>query len=280
MRCSTLADELAEPMAGSVEERGRWLLVEDAGTWGEKAVRDLLGADTEARAKGAGIRLLLVRPRRPVARTAGRRAFLVDVVRRRAAARTIADPAEADALLGLDVDAFGDRVDEPMILVCTNGKRDACCALRGRALVAALDGEHAERTWECSHLGGHRFAGNLVCLPDGLVYGRVGPADGPGLVNAHLAGRVVMTHLRGRSAWPPPAQVAEMELRTRLGLEGLDDVTLGEISADDGAATVILAAAGGDHRVQLVAERGAPRPISCRADEPEAPLHWRVIGIG
>ena len=51
----------------------------------------------------------------------------------------------------------------------------------GELLMAALATDHGGRTWECTHLGGHRFAGNMVCLPDGVVYGRVTPADGPRL---------------------------------------------------------------------------------------------------
>ena len=51
MRCSALAESLDEPMIGTVDHRVRWLLVEDRGAWGEKAVRDLVGTDVEAAAK-------------------------------------------------------------------------------------------------------------------------------------------------------------------------------------------------------------------------------------
>ena len=125
---------------------------------------------------------------------------------------------------------------------------------------------------------GHRFAGNLVCLPDGIVYGRVTPNDGPRLADAYLAGRLDPRLLRGRSAWPAPAQVAERELRLRLGFDGVADVTLVSVEADGDRATVALAAGGTTHTLELVAERLAPpRPTSCRADEVEEPMHWRVL---
>ncbi len=282
MRCSALAESLDEPMIGTVDRRTRWLLVEDRSAWGEKAVRDVLGAPLEAAAKERGIRLLLVRRREgDPAADAVRRVFLADVVRAEMAVRTIVDLAELEPLLEVPLDEFGARLHDPMLLVCTNGKRDACCALRGRALTAALAADHAERTWECSHLGGHRFAANLVCLPHGLLFGRVPAADGPALADAYLAGRLDPEHLRGRSAWPTPAQVAEVAVRRSLGMFGVDDVTLLAAEVDENEARVVLGLPDGEaSEFRLHARRlEPPRPTSCRADELEAPLHWEVRGI-
>ncbi len=285
MRCSAVAEELDEPMIGTVEQRPRWLLVEDRGLWGMDAVKDVMGAGFAAEAKARGVRVLLVRQREgDPAADAVRRTMLVDTSTREVASRTIQNPSELriDALADEPVGTFGEQISGPFFLVCTNGKRDACCALRGRALMTSLAAEHAERTWECTHLGGHRFAGNLVCLPDGIVYGRVAPTDGPRLADAYLDGRLDPGPMRGRSGWPAPAQVAERELRFRLGLVAVDDVTLGAVDARDGHATVVLLGPDdAEHRLELVAERADPeRPTSCRGDELEAPLHWRVTDGG
>jgi hypothetical protein len=278
MRCSAVAEELDEPMIGSAAQRVRWLLVEDRSAWGTKAVRDVLGKRLEATAKERGVRLLLVRRREgdPSA-DAVRRVFMVDTATREMAVRTVEDVGDVAALLDLAVADFGAPLTDPLFLVCANGKRDACCALRGRALITALAADHGERTWECTHLGGHRFAANLVCLPDGLVYGRVTPADGPRLASSYLDGRLDPAFLRGRSAWPAPAQVAEAALRARLGLEGIGDVELASANVHADRASVELRALGGAHRFELVAERATPpRPTSCRADDLEEPLHWRL----
>jgi hypothetical protein len=283
MRCSALAEELGEPMIGSVDRRVRWILVEDRSAWGVDAVKDVLGEDFARDAKARSVRPLLVRRREgdPEADSV-RRAMLVDTASGEMAVRTIGhlSELEIDALADDPVAEFGATMTDPIFLVCTNGKRDACCALRGRALVNALATDHAERTWECTHLGGHRFAGNLVCLPDGIVYGRVPPSDGPRLAGAYLDGRLDPAQLRGRSAWPAPAQVAEQDLRVRLGLEGVADLALLSVEADGDRATVALAAGGATHTLHLMAERLAPpRPTSCRADELEEPLHWRVVEV-
>jgi len=281
MRCSALSEALDEPMAGSVEQRVRWLLVEDRSAWGRKATDDVLGAALAREAKRFGVRLLLIRRREgDPAADAVRRVILVDTATREMAIRTVTDLADLDieAAAGAPVGAFGTPHAEPILLVCTNGKRDACCALRGRALMNALAVDHAERTWECTHLGGHRFAGNLVCLPDGIVYGRVTAPDGPRLADAYLAGKVDPSRLRGRSAWPAPAQVAEQALRVAGHLADIDDVRLLTCEVADAHAVVSLATPDGvTHRFGLRAGPIAPpRAISCAADELEAPIHWRI----
>jgi hypothetical protein len=280
MRCSALAEQLDEPMIGTVDQRTRWLLLEDRSAWGADAVRDVFG-DAAAHAKALGMRLLLVRRREgDPAADAVRRAMLVDTETGEMTVRSVSGPEDlsVDEAANGPVSAFGDPLAEPIFLVCTNGKRDACCALRGRALMAALAVEHADGLWECTHLGGHRFAGNLVCLPDGIVYGRVDPDDGPRLAALYRTGRIDPALMRGRSRWPAPAQVAEHALRSRLGLDRVDAVQLLDASVSGDTAAVTLAAAGTTHAFALRAERATPRPISCRADELEEPLHWVVAG--
>ena len=282
MRCSALAEELGEPMIGTVDHRVRWLLVEDRSAWGNDAVGDVLGAGLAASLKARAVRALLIRRREgDPASDAVRRAILVDTATREMAVRSVDDLGDIslEAVADAPVTSFGAHMTDPIFLVCTNGKRDACCALRGRALMTALAPDHAERIWECTHLGGHRFAGNLVCLPGGIIYGRVAADDGPRLAAAYLAGRLDPALLRGRSAWPAPAQVAEQELRLRTGLAGIDEVRLVGADVSDARAELTLATADGStHRFELRAEPAhPPRPISCRADELEEPVHWRVV---
>lgn len=281
MRCSALASELGEPMIGTVEQRGRWLLVEDRSAWGEDATGDVLGKSFVAALKALGIRALLVRRREadPGA-DAVRRVILVDTLARRMSMREVRSLDELDAatLASVPVDEFGTSLEEPIFLVCSNGKRDACCAVRGRALLASLGSRHGERTWECTHLGGHRFAANLVCLPDGIVYGRA-EADGPRLADAYLAGRLDPASLRGRSAWPAPAQVAEQHVRLAERIHGVGDVELVSSAIDGDRALVTLVVSGSPRDVALHAEpMTPPRPTSCRAtDDLDEPLHWSVV---
>ena len=59
-----------------------------------------------------------------------------------------------------------------LVLICTHGKRDACCAACTRAFMKVVS-ENRELVWESSHIGGHRFAATCVTLPTGHYYGRL-----------------------------------------------------------------------------------------------------------
>ncbi|TYR16954.1 sucrase ferredoxin [Corynebacterium urealyticum] len=59
------------------------------------------------------------------------------------------DLPDVEALLDLDLSTPGNtpgarRVDHPILLVCTHGRRDRCCAVRGRPLAAALNNHFAD----------------------------------------------------------------------------------------------------------------------------------------
>ena len=281
MRCSALADELDEPMAGTVDQRARWLLVEDRSAWDSHAVRDVLGTAFEAAAKQRHLRVLLVRRREgPPDADAVRRVFLVDPVTTSMATRTIDDLAELDIGMAMRASPTS-AIRRPAR--CSSSARTAAATRAVRCVVErSCPALASEDVWECTHLGGHRFAGNLVCLPDAIVYGRVSAADAPGLAAAYRDGRLDLDHLRGRSILPASAQVAEIELRRRLGHDRLRDMELVEAAegVDDALWAVFRTADGRreTHRLELRPERLAPpRPISCRADDLQEPLHWRVV---
>lgn len=239
-----------------------------------------------ARTKALGLKLLLI-TRHDRRDATDHTVFLVRPDGGWIEERIIASPAE---LLGT---AFGDALEslargerpgwgaariDPLYLVCTNGRRDACCALYGRPLFVALSGD-SPHVWESSHIGGHRFAGNLVCLPEALIYGRVTPERGRALVAAHAEGRLDVRSLRGRAAWPAAAQAAEIELRLHLGLDRIADVTLVAVKAGD-EPVVDLFARGDPWRLRMRATPAdPPRATSCRGDKLERPLRWELLSI-
>jgi hypothetical protein len=64
-----------------------------------------------------------------------------------------------------------------------------------------------------SHLGGDRFAGNLLVVPRGDYFGRLEPEDAEPLVSGYEAGQLDLAHYRGRSIQPRLVQAAEHFVR-------------------------------------------------------------------
>jgi hypothetical protein len=221
----------AEPLAATASRVDNWILVEYRSLWGYDALGTSgLGDSVKEHLRRRALelrpsKLLFVRQARRRHRP-GLRAFWG---RSSESGSTLysADLESHDQLLGLDFESPGEPVRHPLLLVCTHGKHDRCCARYGRILFDALRDEvDDDWVWQCSHVGGDRFAGNLVCLPEGLYFGRVRPADAWSVVGEYLAGRIHLDCYRGRSCHPFAVQAAERAIREHAGLTGVDDLAL------------------------------------------------------
>jgi hypothetical protein len=280
-------------MLGTASTIRTWILVEAPGPWGydaliENRLPDGFGQALERLADRLGARAILIRRplwRPPVER---RRVFLARSGPGEVwiETRPIDGP---DDLLEADLSAlergakpgFGESHEGPLFLVCTNGRRDACCALRGRAVAAALAGELGEATWECSHIGGDRFAANLVCLPHGLYFGRVEPTTAGEVARAYEEGRIDLDRYRGRSCYRFGAQAAEWYLRRELDLVAVEGLTL-EAWRRDGERGRAVFDAGtlGRHRVTVEIVRAErPQPLTCLSPGRARPVRFRLSGI-
>jgi hypothetical protein len=259
-------------MAGTATLVPAFLLVEHAGPWGEVALRDSrLPGPTRGwlrrQAHETRVRVLLVR--RPGRTTSGQ--VRVFAVRTGAwCESTTLDRVEDVESIDLSALAAGrspglDPWPEPLLLVCTHGRHDACCAERGRPLAAALARVAPDRVWECSHLGGDRFAGNLLALPQGLGFGWVEPARAPDLV-AHLDdGLLDLDRMRGRASLPMSAQFAEIHLRRRLGELRVDALRYARSRRDDDEVVVTFEVDGATYDVRVRSTLGPAAPLTCAA---------------
>lgn len=292
--CAVASLSRQEAIAGTATHVRTWLLLEHSGPWGGTALLDArlpdgLGPALRERAAALRAKILLVRRARAARDPARLNVFAAyaDPARPRLEHGTVADLRE---VLDLDLASFRqggttglDPVDpaDPLFAVCTNGRHDACCAEFGRPAAMALDDAHPERSWEVSHIGGDRFAANLVVLPHGLYYGRLAPDDAVRVADRHLADELDLDHLRGRSSYAMPVQAAEIALLRELGETGVHATVLtGRRS--DGAVTIARFAAGGheyDVRVRTVVDPVTATRLTCKArvDDP-VPRH-EVLGI-
>jgi hypothetical protein len=307
--CSDLARTSTDAhIHGSATVASFWLLIELPGPWTarefrdgqlSRPIRECLDAWTEAL---PGLRIQGIR--REVRRWAspGRVTVL--------AARAGTSPslyrteiASHDALLDLDVPAMLDgtaaNVEEapPIVLTCTNGRRDACCALKGRAFHTAMHSAAPNAAWQTTHLGGHRFAATSLVLPHGFQYGWLEPANADPLWAATQTNRIwSLDRYRGQVAFARPAQAAAIAVRRNHG-EGFPTSspaaslhphtcrvdTLDRLGTD--RWRVELTCAEQTYRVEVVKKTGAALPKSCGASPKPSSWydvtdirHWAAVG--
>ena len=274
--CSALAAH--EPLAGTAPHARGWLVIEHPGPYSRVAT-DALGDLAEplrAHCREGGVTPLLAR--RP--RATGRRAWLAIDGR-----MVTWSHIDADDLLGVDWESVAEGdvprgatvTIDPMLFVCTNGKRDACCAQFGRPVADALMREH-DNVLECSHIGGHRLAPTALLLPFGSVHGRLTAASGAQVLADARAGRLHVPSLRGLTHLPADQQVADAAVRREDGLDSLVRLEVMSTGDDTRRDCVVEAPDGRRWQIELVRSSGDARPESC-GKEPVPPEWWRVDSV-
>lgn len=288
-RCSEAA--ASQPMAGSSARDRYYLLVEHPGPWGRVALDESRWLPEEVRtglagrAGAAGVRVLLIRRHGAPDRAAATPAFRVFLASSAPddpwlVGGTLADPRQ---LLDLPLEQLDagppagfERRTEPLFLVCTNGRRDLCCAERGRPVAAAFHEALPEATWEVTHLGGHRFAAAMLLLPGGFSYGRISPDDVPALVGASTSGRLVPDLLRGRAGYSPAAQAAEVALLQHRGLDRADALVLVGEEATDAVTRVTFRHGELELEAEVEEVPEPPQRQSCADLTLKPSSTWRV----
>ena len=272
--CSVQSAERSDPIYGTASAGSAWVFLELGGAWGHSACLQSpssLDPDRGRRLvrRGEKERMRIVAIRRPGRRppTPRWRWFIVNSEPGAEAIQTGEVDGPEDYLdLALD-GSDGAASNDPLIAVCAHGKHDQCCAVRGRAATAAIASAYPEWTWECSHLGGDRFAATGLLLPHGLCYGRLDTATDPAsIVELYTQGRLDDSHLRGRTSLPHAVQAAQHFARVESGDDRIDSFSPLSIAHDDGQIRVRLSGAAGPVEVVLGEQFSEPLFSMCEAN--------------
>jgi hypothetical protein len=285
-RCSALSLAFGEPLMGTASTVPNWIMLEHPGPWGPDALKasrlpQEVAEHLRAIDRQFGVRVVLIRRHGRRASEGPLRCFMAHTGPGRPWLEGLTLSGHAD-LLDFDLSpvdwsvppGLGEAIAGPLFLVCTHGRRDPCCAERGRPLARGLAAAYEERLWESSHIGGDRFAGNLVCFPHGVYLGRLDSEAGVAAARGYERGTIDLHHYRGRSCYSFPVQAVESLLRRHEGLSGVDDLRL--IRTGHPRTNVVEATfegPGGRRYIESVRIGRAepPRPLTCHEREPVRP---------
>jgi hypothetical protein len=278
--CADLSRENDEPLAATASRIDHWFLVEYRGLWTRDALPGSGLSDQvkqHLREQVASVphgRLLFVR--RPDRRRHPQLLAFTASSRPGETRVTRTEFETYEDLRGLELRS-GAAIEHPLFLVCTHGKHDPCCARYGRPLYEALRDElEPEWAWQSSHIGGDRFAGNLVCLPEGLYYGRVDREAAGSVLDEHFEGRILLDNYRGRSIYTFPVQAAERRLREQAGLTGIDELRLAKVTRHEDSHDVAFTLRGETHEVRVEQGLGDLTLLTCSSETPKRPPRFTV----
>lgn len=270
-RCSVAAADTS--LIATAPHVTAWLAIEYSGAWDAKAVNTApIPGLPQLRdiAEGHGVRIVLIR------RGRNQRDERTIILATPMGIR-VGTTRDLHELLAWDwahiarghLPQFG-AVQSHATLICTNGKRDQCCAIEGRALIDVFGDR--EDVWECTHIGGHRFAPVVLDLPSGLLFGRMTPADMEDL----FAGRACLNRLRGSSFQHPAAQAADVAYRTAAGDSRCVMLCVELTAFDDHEVRARVSPAGDSvHEYTVLLQDIDPQRESCSA-EPVPAQQWRA----
>ena len=247
-----------EALAGTAPTRRFWWVIEHPGPWPAEAISESVVGDSTAWALAENERhdtcVLLTRSRRDS-----------DAQRRVWKADTQTGVLEIGSAT-VDLPTLT-PVDEALTLVCTHGRRDQCCAVRGRPLVDAIPGAR-----ECTHIGGHRFAPTILLLPRGIVLGRLSVREWD---MVRSLGSEALPYYRGRVDLDAPTQVADIEARRAWDLSLTDDVATRLVRDDGDGRSYRVSWKGNTGLVHVTRSERAMIAASCGA-QPRLTPAWTV----
>ncbi len=284
--CSDQSLARDDPMYGTASAGFSWVLLELPGAWGHSAflqspniIDAELGRAIVRRVEKAKMRIAAIR--RP-GRRAAEPQWRWFVAHSREGSEALYSGAVSDPSSYLDIaldGSDGTLSTDPVVAICAHGKHDQCCAVRGRSACQAIAAQYPEFTWECSHLGGDRFAATMLVLPEGLCYGRVDSADAAGLVGLYLQGRLDNTFLRGRTSLPHAVQAAQYFARGEYGDDRIAGLSPLSVDRVDGSIRVVLDDDAGPIAVDLTEEMSKPLLSQCHASVEGSVRMFRLASI-
>jgi hypothetical protein len=290
--CSDLSRQAGESLYGSASQIKTWFLLEYTGQWRAKAIKDNdLSQPVQEWMASALDNISLARflfIKQPPRKPENSINFYVAVTDEKEPRLYRFRLDAYEDLLALDVPAivagdpvYQERLDrEPLFLICTNGERDLCCARRGISTYNQMSELVGDRVWQCTHVGGHRFATNCLYMPFGIYYGQVDEGDLASFVEDGRNRRLNLEHYRGRSHYDVAGQVGEYFLRRQTNISELAHYRLVgvETPTEDGWVVRFASPTDETHAIHIEKTHSAWEGIqSCGQVEKSRVPQYRMV---
>ncbi len=290
--CSDLSRNACEPIFGTASRGNIWLLLEHPEPWGQKAlvdnripdvVKESLSSTLE-RINGGRFQLI----RQSYSQTGAINFFIV-VARESSPYVQHFKLKDYKELLDLDIcdlararnDTAGACERSPLYLVCTDGAHDKCCAKYGLRTYEFMREKFGYNVWASSHVGGDRFAANIVCFPHGLFYGRVTEADAVRVAGEYKEGRIFLANYRGRGCYPKNAQAGEFFVRLESGDISIDSLRFVREETVDHNSSRVTFESTEDGIIHTVCfsrkDSEIENPMTCRSEEKSCFVQYSML---
>ncbi|HTH52209.1 MAG TPA: sucrase ferredoxin [Pyrinomonadaceae bacterium] len=293
--CAQASLDAGEMCFGTAVNADIWLLVENSEPWGRNAVKDSSMPEAvkdhlaSLSRTSRRIRVQLIKQE---SRTKFPRQVYVAFTRQIGAYLLSSKIASYEDLLQITADDLLERkfvlahdgaVHEPIHLVCTHGVHDKCCAKFGFATYKFMREIAGDGVWQTSHVGGDRFASNVISFPSGVYYGHVDDDSARAIVEAESNKRIYLERYRGRTCFGTHGQVAEYFVRRESGISEIKALSREWVRPQEGHARwtgLFTSADGGrEYTVSFEQVRSSFRSrLTCHAAEEKSPFEYRLLG--
>lgn len=286
--CSLNARANGEPLIGTATYGDIWFLIEEPSAWGAKAFEEsaippkVKQHITNFTVAGKKVRILLIR--QPHRKRSEKRKFFIAITHPLNPRLYEFTLSAIEELLELDLgeivqgEAPVPQRQEPLFLVCTNGKRDRCCARFGMQVYQRASQITETEVWQSSHIGGHRLGPVMLVFPHGVNYGRVSPDHVEAIIRDYKQGKLYLENYRGMVAYPPQVQAAEHYLRIRSSERNIEAIRPSEVEViSNNEWDISLDYAGTVYHLHVKQEHSAVEiPSGCETTKVSPITLWLV----
>ncbi|MFT4092659.1 MAG: sucrase ferredoxin [Niabella sp.] len=284
--CSAASRYFKESLAGTAANSKAFILIEYSNPFPEKIIDALFDKawlkNIQLLAKSLKGKVLLIRNRKSNFKDC--KIIFVDCSR----SQYFTIQTTVEACTAVDVAAHISSAEtswqtDPFFLICTNGKKDKCCAKFGFPVFKFFESFNADvNVWESSHVGGDRFAANVVAMPFGIYYGHVAVEDVGHIMVRTLLRKIYKNKYRGMCRRSFYEQAIECHLRDYLQNYDIDfEINTKLLEHHDDLYKVNVTTSNNGHYIMEIIRETIPYPhyLTCKSKKQENLAKFKMVAL-